>query len=845
MVRAASDSLRQEGLSRLLLVSALFLAGFLAMAYEVSWQRMMSLALGATLRSSALVLSTYMLGMGAGSWLLGRRADRTGSPAKLLAVAHWAMALSGIWGIGLMRLIPHIYRLAESGPAVDILAHLAAVAALLPGAAAAGGMLPATASAYISDRRKLGTGIGALYAVEALGSLAGAAAAGFLMIRHLGQYGSLATAVALNLVVGAALAFAGGGSRQCQVPDEERTGPKPPQRRNVRLLLIALAVGFAGMGLQVVWNRAVRIYLPNSSYTFAMVAAVYLAGLFAGNLAFRAWAGRLRNMPRWLHAGLLALALSIAAGVLLLARAPDLFLFPWAGLLSSPTARVFLPPLMVTAGLALVPTAILGFCSPLACRLYAERTTTVGGDVGLMRGVGTLGSAAGPAAAGLALIPLAGVSRSLWMLGALSGLAAMAAAGLEDRQRIRLALSTAAAAVCLLLALAAKPVMVLPPSLHRWQEWGRQESGGQGRRDEVVHYRETAEGTVIVTEDARTGIRACFVNNSAVVGTSYDAIKAVKMLGHLPALLGGGPRRALVIGFGIGVTAATVASHPSVETVDCVEITPGVRLAAPFFQEFNRGVVSNPKVKFIDGDGRTHLNRTRRAYDLISADPTHPTLGCAQLYTRDYFLLCRRRLAPDGVICQYLPFHGLTPAEFAGAVTAFASVFPHSSLWLGHSHGVLLGSARPLSADFREWKLRVSALDDPLFYKNPHALAASLLLDEDGVARLAAGRRPCTDDRNALEYFSPSAKDQYNWERNLLLALSHSTGASSIFSAVDDSLLLARHRAGQRIFLDGLAAQNRGDLRGMLEAMRQAVGAVPENEEFRFLLEQEARRLTR
>lgn len=820
---------------KLLLGVTLFLAGFLAISYEVSWHRMLSLALGATLRSAALVLSAYMLGMGLGSWLFGRLADRAHRPARHLAWLHWAMALSGLWGLALISAIPAFYRAAGGGPAVEAAVQLIAVLALLPGAAAAGGMMPATARAYIGKKAGLGRGIGTLYALEALGSVAGGAAAGYLMIRFLGQANTILASMAAGAAAGAVLFALGGGGRRAADPDRKQEGEEKRPKRNIRLLLIALALGLAGMGLQVIWNRAVRIYLPNSSYTFATVAAVYLAGLFAGNLAFRAAAGRIRDLSGWLFAGLATLALSIAGSVLLLDRVPDLFLFPWAGMFSFPSARVFLPPLLVTAGLALLPTAVIGFCSPLACRIYVEGSKAVGRDVGLLRGANILGSALGPAAAGLLILPLAGVSRSLWLMAAIAAAAAAVAANLEKRRRVQTLSSLSGAAALLALAFFSRPVMVLPPSMHR-------EAGASSRSDRIIHYRETAEGTVIVAEDRRTGIRACHVDNSGVVGTSYDAIKAVKMLGHLPFLCGARPGKALVIGFGIGVTASTVAGHQGVERVDCVEIAPGLRLASVHFREFNRDVLENPRIRFIDGDGRAYLNRTRERYRVISADPTHPTLGCAQLYTREYFELCRRSLERDGIICQYLPFHGLTTEGFVGIVATFASVFPHSSLWLGHSHGVLLGSPEPLEIDFADWKRRAGALDDPLFYRDPYALAACLLQDGEGVARLAGGAAVCTDDLNYLEFFDPRAKDQSNWEANMALAAADRVGPKSMFAGVEDTALLSRHRAGMRIFIGAMAAQNRGDFRGMAGAMKQAVLAAPENEEFRFLLQQQAGR---
>ncbi|MRR09146.1 hypothetical protein EG831_03470, partial [bacterium] len=391
----------------------------------------------------------------------------------------------------------------------------------------------------------------------------------------------------------------------------------------------------------------------------------------------------------------------------------------------------------------------------------------------------------------------------------------------------RAALSVAAAAGAALLLATPRP-QVLPPS---FSQSGRRET-------RVIHYRETTEGTVTVSEDARTGIRACHVNNSAVVGTTYDAIKVVKLLGHLPFLLGNDPRDVLVVGFGTGVTAATIAAHPGVRRIDCVEIAPGVREAARYFTEFNRGVALSPAVSFIADDGRAYLARTARTYDMISADPTHPTLGCAGLYTVEYFRLCRARLRPGGSVCQYLPLHGLTPRMLAGIAAGFRSVFPHATVWLGHSHCVLLGSPAPLAVDFAALRERLGTLDDPLFYKDPYSVAAGLLLDEPGTAALAAGAAPCTDDRNYLEFFDPAAKDPANWERNIAMLAGPPADLERLFAGAEPAVL-GRYGAGRAAFIAGQVRQNRGDRGGALAGFRRAVAANPENQEYRFLLSQE------
>ena len=91
----------------------------------------------------------------------------------------------------------------------------------------------------------------------------------------------------------------------------------------------------------------------------------------------------------------------------------------------------------------------------------------------------------------------------------------------------------------------------MPPSFSRF-----------GR--EILFYRESTEGTLVVGQDrgTRSEAKYSYVNNAAVIGSSYDAVKAVKMIGHFPFFLGHDCRDVLVIGFGIGVTTSAIAAHP-------------------------------------------------------------------------------------------------------------------------------------------------------------------------------------------------------------------------------------------------------------------------------------------
>jgi hypothetical protein len=113
---------------------------------------------------------------------------------------------------------------------------------------------------------------------------------------------------------------------------------------------------------------------------------------------------------------------------------------------------------------------------------------------------------------------------------------------------------------------------------------------------------------------------------------------------RLPLLLHPGPESALVIGFGIGNTLGAASLHP-LETLDGVERSSEVVRAAGIFRETNHDVAANPDVRIVIEDGRNDLLGTSKTYDVITEEPplVH-TAGVVNLYSRDFYELCRDRL---------------------------------------------------------------------------------------------------------------------------------------------------------------------------------------------------------
>jgi spermidine synthase len=353
----------------------------------------------------------------------------------------------------------------------------------------------------------------------------------------------------------------------------------------------------------------------------------------------------------------------------------------------------------------------------------------------------------------------------------------------------------------------------------------------------ILSYRESASGTVVVTEDRGTGVRSMFVDNNAVIGSTYDALKVVRMLGLVPGLLHPRPERALVIGYGAGVTTTTIAAVPGVQDIEVAEIVPEVIEAARFFEHLNHDVLRDPRVRVVANDGRNHLLLGGPPYDVITCDPVHPLFGSAPLYSLDYFNLCRRRLRPGGIVCQYLPLHRMPTREFQRAIATFDAAFAESWVLFGLGHAMLVGSERPLELDWLHWQrvleehgwpedLADSALATP-------AQIAALLQLSPGACRQLALGPPSTDLHPRLEFLAPAAYRHGLWAANARLLVDGYQSPLASIRGLPPQLAEAVRSlvAGKRLLLFSLLERDAGNANGAvhwLSLALQVAGDDPE-----------------
>src|SRR5438128_3436768 len=760
-----------------------FLSGATGLVYELLWVRLLYQAFGSTIQSVTTVVAAYMGGLGLGAWLLGRRVDRDPRPAALYGRLEIAIGLFGLVSPLVLALVHRGYVAAAgawhlSGEAsVALRFGLAALVWLVP-TRLMGGTLPVLTRAFMGeDRAALKHSLGRLYGLNTLGAVVGTALAGFFLIEWVGIRASLWGTALVNLSIGVVA---------LRLPDPRAAAPPAdpgrqlgehdtaPLLRRIALVLLALTA-FASLLDEIAWTRVLVMIVGGSTYAFTLVLLVFLLGIGAGSAVVAR-----RSAPASETAADAAVAQAVtAAGAGLLfvvfGVLPRYIIAVFQTQSLGATERLIAMGVAVGA-VVLIPALGMGMTFPLLADLVAPRHVARGADVGRAYALNTLGSIVGAVLTGFVLVATLGTDVTLRIGVAINAavaltLAVLAARGVAEgsmqhrRLQLRVLGGGALASVGLATALAAPRwstrLIDLGPSIY-----ARQPMNAAAVEEFLAHrgvrqlaFQEGWNATISVWESGPG--RTLKVNGKADASDHGDMDTEI-LLGLAPAAARPGAARALVIGYGSGVTTRVLADVPGMERVRVVEIEPAVLAMSRFFLHVNDTVLARSTVSVAVDDARSALQVDRARYDVIVSEPSNPWLaGVATLYTPEFFRIVRSRLADDGVCCQWVQTYQLPVGVIASIVANVGAVFPHVQVWLGGPGDLMvLGAIRPFryeptwleqlvgpSGALRDLAREYLRVDTPRDY------FGRLLLDERGAAELArAASVVHRDDRPQLEF---------------------------------------------------------------------------------------------
>ncbi|MFH1279388.1 MAG: fused MFS/spermidine synthase [Candidatus Eisenbacteria bacterium] len=204
---------------RALVLLSAALSGFAAMTYQIGWTRLLMVILGSSTYAFTSVLVVFILALGAGALIVGATAHRIRRPVFALGVAQGVVAL-GALGIlpffgGLPEKVAEELRLA-GGVDFTLLARqfLLVLRLLALPTLALGTTLPLVVLTITRRSEEASRRVGAAYAVNTAGTIAGSVVAGFwLLAGPPGIAGTLGIAITLSALLGAVL-IAGDGTAE-------------------------------------------------------------------------------------------------------------------------------------------------------------------------------------------------------------------------------------------------------------------------------------------------------------------------------------------------------------------------------------------------------------------------------------------------------------------------------------------------------------------------------------------------------------------------------------------------------------------------------------------------------
>lgn len=490
------------------------------------------------------------------------------------------------------------------------------------------------------------------------------------------------------------------------------------------LYFTAATTGAAIMIVEILGAKMLAPYLGTSHFVWTAQIAVTLVALATGYYAGGKLVDRAPRLER-LYAAILAAALYLAATVAVVEP-----LAYWCL-----SFKLAVGSLLASALLFFVPLGLLAMVGPFFVRMLTVAVSGVGGNVGRLTAISTLGSFVGTLLIGYLFIPFLRNSVTMYLTTAV--LLAVSAGYFWSWGRKPTTSAAAAVAVLAGMALGAFAVVRDQPANHSgWTE---------------VYRANSNFGRLQVFDDRDTGYRYYLNDFLPQDGTDPRTKQSIFAFTYMLHALARGYHTniqdVLAIGLGVGIAPMQFAREGA--RVEAVEINPAIVPVAEKFFDLEPG-----RLELTIGDGRHFANRCDKQYDAILLDAFLGDSVPSHLMSRESFARLRALLRPGGVLVIN-SFGGNSPAEsFITAslektlLAAFRSVKLHTSgsgnvfLIASEQAGLQLRNKLDPQQIHARCRAQVLAAMDREFQTDP----------QRGIV--------LTDDFNPVEYYDAANREQ-------------------------------------------------------------------------------------
>ena len=601
------------------LLAGLFLSGIGAIVNQVVWQRALKIFLGGSETLSAMiVILVFMLGLGFGAVIAGQKTQKIRRPIIALALIEVLLfavnlVIAWIFALDIRETVYSAQQLALSaGIPLRLVYGLGALLILALPTLLMGATIPLASEIVQRDLHYSESRIiTVLFFLNTGGAAAGALGAGFVLLPYFGQTPALIFAAGCNLLSGFLLLWISRALNSDSVATD-----KPTSLRSMPLTheeKLAFILGFLALGYEMHCLRMMSLAHGPLPYTFAVTLSAYLLTWSLG--VYLASFTRERFLAYLWLLGLWILAMP---GLYNMDR------FEW-------NLNLFV--------------AVVVFCLPciffglLYGHLVARSAKRWGRDVGRFVAINTIGSCLGVVFFTLLGYELSLSKNSLVMVLLLASVSVFHLLSENRNSPPGARYGGYAFQGFVLLAI----VMVVGIGLREPYTKGNYGIAFWGR-DGVVEI--DRQGNVYLDSLWHTKLSD---GRSHIGGPWNWSMAAAGILAHKTGKI----ENALVVGFGVGLTATTLTLGRKIE-VDSYEINQTLKDVLDRFPTETLQVTRNNRINIIWQDARSGLALNDRKYDLIISSPLELSqAGSTLLISQEYLRLLKSRLRENGVAVLY------------------------------------------------------------------------------------------------------------------------------------------------------------------------------------------------
>lgn len=804
-----------------LVLMIFFISGACGLIHEVAWTRLLRHIMGNTTFSITTVLCAFMGGLALGSYLGGRFIDRRNDHLRVFGILELGIGIYCFMLPWLINGAEPIYRFIYQNThtsfyVFSLLRFFFSSMILIIPATFMGATLPILSKFLTQSIGQIGKSVGTLYAVNTFGAVLGVSSSGFLLIPNLGVTGTIYLASIFNILVGIMGFWLYQSTENWFQKEQLQSDPISPKtateisrkraKKKIkqkeplttpeqtlsypRTTLLSMLwgyglSGFAALVYEIAWARALSLLIGSTVYAFTLMLTAFVLGIASGSILFSRIVDRIRNPMRTLS----IIQALIGISALLVVPFMDRLPFLVTGMISRLIESFWMLQVAefgLILMIMLVPTLLMGAAFPLVARIFNQDSGQTGRTVGAVYGSNTIGNILGSFVGGFLLIPVIGIQNSIFVAVAFNIVVSSVFLGMSQSLKPMLKVGIGLT----LVAMITIGMVIIPNWDPGRMSFGpfheasrislntatsRVELEKMADRNKILYHKEGLTTTVTVKEVAK-GVRALYINGKPDASSLAD-LPSQELVAHIPLMFHPSPKDALVIGLASGISLGSAGLH-SLDKIDCVEISPAMIEASRFFDNDNYHIMEDPRVNIIIADGRNHLLLSDQTYDVIISQPSNPYFaGVADLFTKEFFELCRLRLNQQGIMCTWVQSYNIDLATFQSITKTFSSVFPHMNFWRsGKSDCLLVGSLEPLIIDYKRLmhKMASESIRNDLERINIRTvpdLMTQLVMTNEGVEKFSQTGEIHTDNNSLVEFSAPRALTRTGFQWPLLEAI--------------------------------------------------------------------------